>query len=205
MNTPHSQLSDDTDIFPLCSGQDDAKCASRCYNRIRGGKDDESKEDAYWAKYVGGFMEASRAACNRVSAFLAPSPHLASKFIHEFGLEPSRVHNLNYGFDRSRLAGRTRAPLNLHEPLVFGFVGRHIAVKGIHHLIEAFAGVIPREDGAPLPRLVVWGRDNGQVSVQLKELASESPAKDRIEFRPGFANEYVVPRWRWGAWERLGA
>jgi len=191
----HVGLSDDPDIFSVCTGQDNAKCADRCFNRIRGGMPGSAEsESQFLEQRIADFVHASRAACNSIGAFFAPSPHLARRFVDEFGLDRDRVHQFNYGFDRTRLAGRTREPPGPNNPVVFGFAGRHIAVKGIHHLIEAFSGVEAPPGGGPLPQLVIWGRDNGQVSAHLRRLAAEAGAHvaDRIEFRPEYANERVI-------------
>lgn len=167
----------------LCDGQDDSKCATKCFNRFIEGFD-ENAEIQHWENWVGARMHASRIACDAVDLFLAPSHHLMRRHVDEFGLDSSKVEYLDYGFDLSRLEGRSRT---LETGLVFGYIGRHHPSKGIHDLIDAFCGL----NGESILR--IWGRPQGQLTQSLKRRAAQFPhAAARIEWLPEYDNENII-------------
>ena len=169
--------------WALCDGQEDAKCAARCFNRFVEGFDEE-QELRHWEQWVATRMQASRMACHAIDRFLAPSRQLMKRHIEEFGLDASSVEYLDYGFDLTRLAGRLRTE---DSSFVFGYIGRHHPSKGIHDLIDAFC----RLDGKPTLR--IWGRPQGQLTQSLKRrAASYSNGADRIEWLPEYNNENIV-------------
>jgi glycosyltransferase involved in cell wall biosynthesis len=86
----------------------------------------------------------------------------------------------DYGFDRARLAGRQRVP---GEPFCFGFIGRHVAAKGIDQLVQAFRGVKGNA------QLRIWGRPEGQLTAALHALAD---GDERIQWRPEYRNESIA-------------
>lgn len=175
----------DDSIWPLCDGQEDRKCAERCYARnFSGDAADHEHDVAHWERWVNARMKHVREIAERVDLFLAPSQHLLSKFRDEFGLPAQKLRYLDYGFDRARLVNRTRAP---EDGFVFGYIGTHTPAKGIHTLIEAFT----RLRGAA--KLRIWGRPRDSTPA-LRELAARLPGNvgARIEWRPEYENERLV-------------
>ena len=133
-----------SDVWAVCDGQDDRKCAVRCYVRYFGGVDDQYETDAaHWTGWVGRRMRHVKAVCDAVDVFIAPSRYLLERFRDDFGLPERKLTYLDYGFHLDRLGGRRR---HSGEPFTFGYIGTHIPAKGINHLIEAFG----RVSGAPV-------------------------------------------------------
>lgn len=172
--------------WPLCQGQEDRRCAERCYARYFSGASAEHAEDVqHWTSWVSRRMAHVREMARQVDRFIAPSRYLLARFRDEFGLPAARLLYLDYGFHRQRLTGRRR-----HEEaqFVFGYIGTHIPAKGIHLLIEAFG----RLRGAPLLR--IWGRPRGETTPFLKQaiqgLAEE--VQQRIQWLPEYRNEHIV-------------
>ena len=177
---------DAADIWSVCDGQDDRKCAVRCYVRHFSGDEDEYEADAaYWTGWVGRRMAHVREVCDAVDMFIAPSRYLLRRFRDEFGIPERKLKYLDYGFHRRRLEGMKRAE---GEPFTFGYIGTHIPAKGVNHLIESFGGVSGN------PKLRVWGRDRGVETEELKELASGLPgsAGSRVAWMGEYRNEDIV-------------
>ena len=102
-----------------------------------------------------------------------------------FGLPKEKSIYLDYGFDLKRMAGKNRIA---NEPVTFGYIGTHIPAKGIHQLIEAFGKL----KGNALLR--IWGRDRGQDSRALRDIASSLPEDKRaaIEWMPEYKNQEIA-------------
>jgi glycosyltransferase involved in cell wall biosynthesis/MoaA/NifB/PqqE/SkfB family radical SAM enzyme len=189
---PRGQLmqmnpADPHDLWAVCDGQEDQKCAERCYSRyFSGAADERDKDVAYWTGWVRRRMRHIREVAQQVDLFVAPARSLLARYRDEFGLAEAKVRYLDYGFDRSRLSGRARAP---GEPFTFGYIGTHIPAKGIHLLIDAF-GRLRGE-----PRLRIWGRPRGQDTDALRALGAALPAGagDRIEWTREYRNQEIVP------------
>lgn len=177
---------DPNDLWAACDGQEDRKCAERCYARYFSGDPGAREHDVgVWTDWVKQRMAHVRAMTELVDTFIAPARYLRDRFIRDFGLPAAKVVYLDYGFDRARFGGRQRVP---GEPFTFGYIGTHIPAKGIHHLLQAFGGV----SGAP--RLRIWGRPNGQDTIALRALASRLPgdAGTRVEWLPEYRNQEIV-------------
>ena len=101
--------------WKLCDGQEDTKCAKQCFNRFIEGINPELEHEN-WTRWVGNRMAAIRNACDSVDLFIAPSRHLKTRHVDEFGLDPEKVVYLDYGFDLERLKGRMRIS---EKPFVF--------------------------------------------------------------------------------------
>lgn len=175
-----------TDLWAACSGQDDRKCAERCYARYFSGAEDERERDvASWTDWVSRRMAHARAMAELVDVFIAPSRYLARRYEADFGLPASKIMYLDYGFDRARLRPARRSP---GEPFTFGYIGTHIPAKGIHVLLEAF-GKLPGEN-----RLRIWGRPRGQDTDALHRLAEALPgdAARRVEWLPEYRNTDIA-------------
>lgn len=177
---------DPSDVWSVCDGQDDRKCAIRCYARHFAGDEHEYEADAaYWTGWVGRRMAHVRQVCDAVDIFIAPSKYLLRRFRDEFGIPDGKLKYLDYGFHRKRLAGVNRVQ---GEPFTFGYIGTHIPAKGVNHLIESFG----RVSGDSVLR--IWGRDRGVETEGLRELAGGLPgtAGRRVEWMGEYLNEDIV-------------
>lgn len=173
--------------WPVCDGQDDRKCAARCYRRYFGNDHAEFENDAaYWTGWVGRRMAHVRRVCDAVDLFIAPAKYLLERFRYDFGIPEEKLVYLDYGFHRQRMTGRSRAP---SENFTFGYIGTHIPAKGVNHLIQAFGEL----EGQP--RLRIWGRDRGAETTGLKRMAAElsKDAGERIEWMTEYRNQDIVP------------
>ena len=178
---------DPSDVWPVCDGQDDRKCAVRCYVRYFSGSEDDYETDAvHWTKWVGRRMAHVQEVCDVVDIFIAPSRYLLNRFRDEFGIPERKLAYLDYGFHRQRLDGRRRTH---GEPFTFGYIGTHIPAKGVNQLIESFGSV----SGGP--GLRIWGRDRGAETEGLKLLARSLPdsADSRIEWMEEYRNQDILP------------
>ena len=177
---------DPSDTWAVCGGQQNRKCAVRCYARYHSGGADEFEVDAgYWTGWVGRRMAHVRRVCEAVDVFIAPSQHLLRRFRDEFGLPADRLVYLDYGFHRERLAGRERTT---GEPFTFGYIGTHIPAKGVDHLIGAF-GKLSGETA-----LRIWGRHRGTETESLMAMARglPGPAGRRVEWMAEYENRQIV-------------
>lgn len=172
--------------FPLCDGQQDRKCAERCYSLyFSGGQEHYEADVARWTGWVAERMAHVREMAAHVDRFIAPSRHLLARLRDEFGLQESKLTFLDYGFDLARLAGRSRAP---ESQFVLGYIGTHIPAKGIHQLLDAFAQL----QGEPLLR--IWGRPRDPYTPSLRRIAASLPngAGERIQWLGEYQNERIV-------------
>ena len=95
---------DPEDPWAACDGQEDRKCAERCYARYFGGAPDEREADAvYWTGWVGRRMRHVREMTELVDCFIAPARYLLDRYRDGFGLPASKLVHLDYGFDLARL------------------------------------------------------------------------------------------------------
>jgi glycosyltransferase involved in cell wall biosynthesis/MoaA/NifB/PqqE/SkfB family radical SAM enzyme len=174
------------ELWAACDGQNDRKCAQRCYARYFSGAVEELEQDiAYWTSWVKRRMLHIREMAELIDLFIAPSRYLYNRYRDEFGLPARKLVYLDYGFDIERLRNRQRMT---GEPFTFGYIGTHIPAKGIHHLIEAFGKV----SGNAILR--IWGRLRGQDSQALQNLANTLPSgkRERVEWLPEYRNQNIV-------------
>ncbi len=177
---------DPDNLWAACDGQEDRKCAERCYSRYFSGAPDEREADvAYWSDWVGRRMRHVREMAEMVDLFIAPARYLQARYRDAFGLPESKLVYLDYGFARERMARRSRTP---GEPFTFGYIGTHIPAKGVHDLLRAFGAL---RGGA---RLRVWGRPRGQDTEALKGIADSLPAgvAARVEWLSEYKNQEIV-------------
>jgi glycosyltransferase involved in cell wall biosynthesis/MoaA/NifB/PqqE/SkfB family radical SAM enzyme len=177
---------DPCELWPACDGQQDRKCAERCYARYFSGATAEEEQDlVYWTDWVARRMRHLREVCEHIDLFIAPSRYLYQRYAKDFGLPKRKLVYLDYGFDLRRMSERQRVP---GEPFTFGYIGTHIPAKGIHQLIAAF-GMVRGEH-----RLRIWGRPRGQDTDSLKAIASSLPhdVSSRIEWLPEYRNQDIV-------------
>ena len=178
---------DPENLWAACDGQEDRKCAERCYARNFGGAPEEREADvAYWTSWVGRRMRHVREMAELVDCFVAPSRYLHNRYRDEFGIPAGKLVHLDYGFELARLHGRRARTAG--GPFVFGYIGTHIPAKGIQDLIRAFGAV----SGETLLR--IWGRPRGQNTEALKALVRGLPPDraDRVEWLPEYRNANIV-------------
>lgn len=176
----------DDNLWADCDGQDDKKCATRCYARYFSGCDKEHQEDvAYWQNWVNRRMAHIRDVVSQVDLFISPANYLKERYEKDFGLPKEKSIYLDYGFDCSRMLGRNRLS---NEPFTFGYIGTHIPAKGLHQLIEAF-GMLQGK-----ARLRIWGRDRGQDTRSLREIASALPGdkSGNVEWMAEYKNQLIA-------------
>jgi glycosyltransferase involved in cell wall biosynthesis/MoaA/NifB/PqqE/SkfB family radical SAM enzyme len=177
---------DPNDLWAACDGQEDKKCALRCYSRYFSGDPVAQEEEVtHWTGWVQGRMRHAREMIEFVDRFIAPARYLHDRFLEGLNLPKSKLVYLDYGFDRSRLQGRARVP---GEPFTFGYIGTHIPAKGIHQLLDAFGKL-----RGPA-RLRIWGRPRGQETAALQALAAALPGDtpSRVEWLPEYKNQRIV-------------
>jgi glycosyltransferase involved in cell wall biosynthesis/MoaA/NifB/PqqE/SkfB family radical SAM enzyme len=177
---------DPGDLWAACDGQEDRKCAERCYARYFSGAPDEREVDvAYWTGWVARRMRHVREMTELVDLFIAPARYLHDRYRDAFGVSERKLVYLDYGFARERMGGRRRTP---GEPFTFGYIGTHIPAKGIHDLIRAFGRLAGND------RLRIWGRPRGQDTEALKGIAASLPdgAADRVEWLSEYRNQQIV-------------
>jgi len=177
---------DPNDLWAACDGQDDRKCAERCYARYFSGAADEHAEDVqHWTRWVSRRMAHMREMTELVDLFIAPARYLLDRYRRDFGLPARKLTYLDYGFDLTRLQGRRRVD---GDPFTFGYIGTHIAAKGVHDLLGAFGSV------SGDARLRIWGRHRGQETEALRAIARALPggAADRVEWLPEYRNQDIV-------------
>ncbi len=164
--------------FRLCKGQTDRKCATDCYKVYFGGEAETAQVDIdNWSGWVNRRMTETRAIIDKVEVFIAPSQYLRNRFITDFGVPEAKIIYLDYGFPTEYLTATEKSKEK--TTFTFGYIGTHIPAKGVHDLITAFMQI-----AAPAT-LKIYGRDNGQSTKALKQIAKKS--KNKIEF----AGEYV--------------
>lgn len=177
---------DPNTLWAVCDGQEDRKCAERCYARYFSGAPDEREADVgYWTDWVSRRMRHVREMSELVDLFISPAKYLNNRYRDAFGLPESKLVYLDYGFARERMRERQRIP---GEPFTFGYIGTHIPAKGIHDLVRAFGEL----DGNA--RLRIWGRPRGQDTAALKGIAAALPAgvAERVEWLPEYKNQEIV-------------
>lgn len=174
------------ELWALCEGQNDQKCAQHCYaGYFSGAEQEEATDIDYWTDWVGRRMTHIRDILHHVTYFIAPARYLYQRYVHEFGLPQHKIKYLDYGFDLDRLQNRQRIS---DEPFTFGYIGTHIPAKGIQHLIQAF-GLIQGH-----AKLRIWGRHRPQNTDGLKAIAATLPTsvQKRIEWLPEYQNQNIV-------------
>ena len=177
---------DPNDLWAACDGQEDRKCAERCYARYFSGAPEDREHDVrYWTDWVARRMAHVREVAELVDVFVAPARYLLNRYRDDFGLPERKLVYLDYGFARERMADRTRQDDGAYT---FGYIGTHIPAKGIHHLVEAFGRVRGNA------RLRIWGRPRGQDTASLQAMAASLPNElaARVEWMPEYRNADIV-------------
>jgi glycosyltransferase involved in cell wall biosynthesis len=101
-------------VWSVCDGQDDRKCAERCYARYFSGCSSDVEADTeYWTNWVGRRMSHIRAMAELVDLFVAPSRYILERYRDEFRLPEVKLKYLDYGFFKDRLLDVRELPMNL--------------------------------------------------------------------------------------------
>lgn len=177
---------DSHNLWPACDGQEDEKCALRCYSRYFSGDMEHYERDLnYWTNWVNKRMEHIKSVAQRVDVFISPSQYLLKRYHQFFGIPTEKLIYLDYGFDLNRFKNRER---KRKKAFTFGYIGTHIPAKGIHDLIKAFRKV--KGNAA----LKIWGRPRGQDTESLKKLAlsSDQGNINSIEWLGEYCNNNIV-------------
>ncbi len=177
---------DDDNLWNACSGQENSKCAKRCYARYFSGDKEELEIDMkYWENWVDRRMVHIKKMLELVDLFISPAKYLKERYERDFGLPKEKSMYLDYGFNKSYLKARNRRK---GEEITFGYIGTHIPAKGIQHLILAFGKV--RGDA----KLKIWGRDRGQPTSSLKALVDQLPTdkKKSVIWMHEYENKNIV-------------
>lgn len=178
--------SDPHNLWAACDGQEDQKCAERCYSRYFSGAPEERELDiAYWKDWVTRRMAHVREMTELVDLFVAPARYLLDRYRDDFGLPERKLVYLDYGFARERLERRARVD---GEAFTFGYIGTHIPAKGIHDLIRAF-GLLSGD-----ARLRIWGRPRGQDTQALQAMVAALPehSAKRVEWLAEYRNREII-------------
>lgn len=195
--------------WTACNGQEDRKCAQLCYaSRYSTGNIEAEAELKYWSQFIGWRMDAIRQVVDNVDIFLAPSTHMLQRMIDQdatLSLPESKVKYLPYGFDLKRLRNRQRRPMphlaSAENPIVFGFIGRHVPAKGLHLLVQAVGNLLhERPDLKNTFQMHIYGRTEGNSQYGLQRLiedmdnltAGGRPLAETIVWKPEYANDDIV-------------
>lgn len=167
----------------LCSGQEDKKCATSCYQVYFSGKEGEEEQDIEnWSNWVNRRMQETKAIIDKVDLFIAPSKYLQERFVNEFDIPKTKITYLDYGFPTHYLTQTEKAKSK--EVFTFGYIGTHIPAKGINQLIEAFKQV--KEPAV----LKIFGREKGQSTSALRALAAT--CNNKVEFLGEYINHNLA-------------
>jgi len=168
---------DGKNLFNLCEKQENKKCAENCYSMYS----NNNSELNNWSDWINTRMIAVKQISKKIDLFIAPSKYLKSIFVNEFELPENKIIYLDYGF-----------PTHYLKPIIpktngvytFGYIGTHIPAKGINLLIEAFKFVKGKT------KLKIYGREQGQNTKALKEMAKTS--ENEIEFCGEYVNNNLA-------------
>ena len=180
------QRNSEEEVWALCDGQEQKKCAEKCYSGYFSGVAESYQNDVeFWEGWIEKRMEVTRRVTKDVDLFIAPAQFLKGKYVNDFGLDETKVLYMDYGFNLKRLQNRKRSKT---EEFTFGYIGTHIPAKGIQHLIEAF-GELPQNC-----KLKIWGRSRLENTNSLKGICEKlsAHARQRIEWLPEYRNEKIV-------------
>jgi glycosyltransferase involved in cell wall biosynthesis len=174
---------DGCQTYELCTGQEDAKCATSCYRMLFSGQADFYEQDlSYWSNWIARRMRTMRDLVSIIDLFIAPSEYLRNRFIKDFKLPEDKIIYLDYGFPTHYLQPIVK---NKKEPIfTFGYIGTHIPAKGVNLLIEAFQQI---KESA---KLKIWGWKDAQSQKAL--LAMTEKSANIIEFCGGYVNENLA-------------
>ncbi|WP_066631086.1 glycosyltransferase [Labilibacter marinus] len=171
---------DGENLYKLCDRQEDSKCAESCYRMYQSGIDSQ-KDSKHWAEWVNQRMRITKEVIDKVDCFHAPSKYLMNRFIDDFDVPKEKIFYLDYGFPTHYLKPEIHSD---SDTFTFGYIGTHIAAKGVNLLIEAFKGIEGKA------KLKIFGRELGQSTKALKKLSSE--CSNPVEFCGEYINHNLA-------------
>jgi glycosyltransferase involved in cell wall biosynthesis len=171
---------DGENLYKLCHKQGDAKCVESCYKMYQSGIDSE-RDKNQWEGWINQRMKVTKEAVNKIDLFHAPSKYIMNHFIDNFSVPKDKIFYLDYGFPTHYLKPETHLE---SEIFTFGYIGTHIAAKGINLLIKAFQKV----KGKAI--LKIYGKELGQSTIALQELAKG--CSNRVEFCGEYINHNLA-------------
>ena len=128
--------------FLLCSGQEDSKCATHCYEVYFSGKEEQREQEIqYWSNWIHERMQTTKSFIPKVDLFIAPSHYLRNRFIQDFHISEHKILYLDYGFPLHYLTPTQKKEKT--NVFTFGYIGTNIPAKGVNLLIEAFEQITP--------------------------------------------------------------
>jgi glycosyltransferase involved in cell wall biosynthesis len=195
--------------FQVCNGQDDRKCAFDCYEVYFSGRTSQDgptwwwqaleqflwkeklgksgkvvceRDIKLWSNWINRRMIETKAIINKVDLFIAPARYLRNRFITDFGILENKIVYLDYGFPTEYLQQTEKSETK--KNFTFGYIGTHIPAKGVNLLIEAFKQI-------KQPAILkIFGRENGQSTKALKQMAETSV--NPIEFCGEYVNKNLA-------------
>ena len=177
---------DSSGNWPECTGQEDKRCAEKCYSRMHAGTADMHHLDiSYWTAWINSRMNEIRRQLDSIDVLVSPSLHVLARLSSELDLKPSKIVLERYGFDHSRLEGRKR---RAERHIVFGYIGRIVPAKGVNSLIEAFGALSTRA------KLRIWGSASFPDDMALRNIIDSMPP-DRVadvEWAGPYNNREIV-------------
>jgi len=168
---------DGKNLYNLCEKQDDSVCANNCYSMLFGKKSDVK----FWKNWINQRMNITKKLSEKVDYFIAPSKYLMNRFITDFEIPIHKILYLDYGFPTHYLQPVKHKFTDVYT---FGYIGTHIPAKGINLLIEAFKMLKGKA------KLKIFGRENGQSTEALKNMAKNS--ENEIEFCGEYINQNLA-------------
>ncbi len=184
-------------IWPLPDAQEEARCAGGARERPAGllrrlgaqlgsllfGGDGsatavaEPPGDPYLPAVVRRRAEiAARLA--KVDLFVSPSAFLRERFVEHGMIAAERIIHSDNGFFVAPFEGIERAPRPAPKPFRVGYVGTIAEYKGVHLIVDAFAGI---DD--PDVQCVIWGDLGTFPDYEERLLGMEQPANLRFAGR----------------------
>ncbi|MFZ4454661.1 MAG: glycosyltransferase [Bacteroidales bacterium] len=152
--------------YQVCEKQINRKCATDCYQVYFSGREENREHEInVWSLWIDNRMKETKAIVDKVDLFIAPSQYLRTRFITDFEIPEHKIQYLDYGFPTHYLTPTEKPHAN--EIFTFGYIGTHIPSKGVNLLIEAFSKLQEKS------RLIIFGRENGQSTRALTQLAAQ--------------------------------
>jgi hypothetical protein len=178
---------DPGDLWAVCDGQEDRKCAEHCYARYFSGARPPSAPGRRVLDRLGRSPDAAHSRGRRAGrpVHVAPARYLLDRYRDEFGLPERKLVYLDYGFDHSRLAGRSRPRASRSRSATSAPTSR----EGHPPADRAFGQAARRA------RLRIWGRPRGQETDRAARARRALPGTQpsRIEWLPEYRNQEIVP------------
>lgn len=171
---------DGENLYKLCNKQDDAKCAESCYKMYQSGITSDRSSNQ-WEQWIKQRMIVTKEIITNIDLFHAPSKYLMNRFIDAFSVPKEKIFYLDYGFPTHYLKPEKHLA---SEIFTFGYIGTHIAAKGVNLLIEAFKGIKGKA------KLRIFGRELGQSTKALKALAKD--CSNPVEFCGEYINHNLA-------------